>query len=507
MSVTLGWLLAQRSLALELISGPDPDSVEVRWAHAVELPDPTPWLEGGELVLTTGLRLPRSVAGQTSYVGRLADAGVSALGFGVGVEYADVPRTVRKACADRGLPLVVVPLPTPFLAVIRAVADHEAEQQRAALQDAVDFQQQLTRAALEHGVSGLVDALGRKLAAPVVVVEEHGRELAASGPDRAWPDLLAELRTAVGTAGPPARTLPTSQGGTRMVLRLGDARDGRGWLAVETIRAATSHERLLIGQVASILTLQLSRSADLSAAYAELGAAATDLALSGAGAAAPVLARLGLDAEAGVRVVAAVSVRSGEVAVHDLGRALDDLRLPGACTRAGDAAIALLSGDAGEETVADLLRVLTSAGRPDVVLGVSGVHPLERAPLALAEARRAATSARLTHTPVVAYGALELESLLDDERVRERVDALAGSGLSALLASDRPADRELARTLRAFLETNGSWESASRRLDIHRHTLRQRMTRIAADTGLDLDSAHTRAATLLVLLAHERSAH
>src|SRR5262245_53512149 len=116
MSVTLGWLLARRDLALELLEGPDPEGVEVRSAHSVELVDPTPWLGGGELVLTTGLRLPRSVAGLTSYVHRLAAAGVAAIGFGIGLEHAEVPRAMRRACVDVGLPLVVVPYPTPFLA-------------------------------------------------------------------------------------------------------------------------------------------------------------------------------------------------------------------------------------------------------------------------------------------------------------------------------------------------------------------------------------------------------
>jgi hypothetical protein len=50
------------------------------------------------------------------------------------------------------------------------------------------------------------------------------------------------------------------------------------------------------------------------------------------------------------------------------------------------------------------------------------------------------------------------------------------------------------------------WQGASRKLGIHRHSLRQRISRIELETGLDLDSAHTRAATLLILLAQARDA-
>ena len=31
----------------------------MRWVHSSELLDPTPWLSGGELLLTTGLQLAR----------------------------------------------------------------------------------------------------------------------------------------------------------------------------------------------------------------------------------------------------------------------------------------------------------------------------------------------------------------------------------------------------------------------------------------------------------------
>ena len=44
----------------------------IRWIHVSELRDPTPWLEGGELLLTTGLGLGASPARQVAYARRLA---------------------------------------------------------------------------------------------------------------------------------------------------------------------------------------------------------------------------------------------------------------------------------------------------------------------------------------------------------------------------------------------------------------------------------------------------
>ena len=42
-------------LSLAVAAGSEGLGNEIRWLHVSELADPTPWLEGGELLLTTGL--------------------------------------------------------------------------------------------------------------------------------------------------------------------------------------------------------------------------------------------------------------------------------------------------------------------------------------------------------------------------------------------------------------------------------------------------------------------
>ena len=70
---------------------------EIRWVHITELVDPTPWLSGGELLLTTGIRLENAEK-QRKFIRLLAGAGVAGLGFGTGFDHAKVP----KAAAHRG---------------------------------------------------------------------------------------------------------------------------------------------------------------------------------------------------------------------------------------------------------------------------------------------------------------------------------------------------------------------------------------------------------------------
>ncbi len=181
--------------------------VEVSAVHVSELLDPTPYLDGGELLLTTGLGLTGQVTQARAYATRLAERGLAGLAIGLGPVHAEVPPAVAAACAAAGLPLLVVPIPTPFLAVTRSVywslltADGHAELS-AALgahrdlgQGSDDPQPGLRRGA---GAVELRARLGRSARASTVSWSRSG-----PGGTRRWPGGCGT--TSSGCA-PPVRT-------------------------------------------------------------------------------------------------------------------------------------------------------------------------------------------------------------------------------------------------------------------------------------------------------------
>ncbi|MFF4260101.1 PucR family transcriptional regulator ligand-binding domain-containing protein [Streptomyces sp. NPDC001663] len=107
-------------LRLRVLAGRGGLDRDVVWAHSIELVDPALWLAGGELLLTTGLRLTADSAACEYYVGRLVKAGVAAVGFGVGLSHEQVPEALVDAAEEAGLPLPEVALPTPFVAVTKS---------------------------------------------------------------------------------------------------------------------------------------------------------------------------------------------------------------------------------------------------------------------------------------------------------------------------------------------------------------------------------------------------
>src|SRR6476660_9404820 len=94
-------------LDVRLLAGEDNLDVPIRWVHISELADPTPWMSGGELLLTTGLRL-KDEPEQREYVRRLVDPHLAGLGFGTGLDHDDIRSPVREEAEPLGLSLFEV---------------------------------------------------------------------------------------------------------------------------------------------------------------------------------------------------------------------------------------------------------------------------------------------------------------------------------------------------------------------------------------------------------------
>jgi PucR family transcriptional regulator, purine catabolism regulatory protein len=107
-------------LGLTLATGEDNAQTNVRWVHSTELLDPTPWLRGGELLLTTGLQL-MGAKPQREFVERLAEREIAGLGFGTGFVHRKLPAAILNTARKRGFPLFEVPYELPFIAVTERV--------------------------------------------------------------------------------------------------------------------------------------------------------------------------------------------------------------------------------------------------------------------------------------------------------------------------------------------------------------------------------------------------
>ena len=116
----LSELVARRELGLRVLHGHPADLARsVRWVYTTDLPDPSRYLGGGELVVS-GLVWRRSAADSERFVAAVAAAGAAALAAGEAV-FGEVPADVVDACRRHDLVLVAVPEHVSFGAVTETV--------------------------------------------------------------------------------------------------------------------------------------------------------------------------------------------------------------------------------------------------------------------------------------------------------------------------------------------------------------------------------------------------
>ncbi|SEC33192.1 DNA-binding transcriptional regulator, PucR family [Amycolatopsis tolypomycina] len=471
-NVPLRDVVGNRELALEVVPEtlrPGALDLPVRWAHVSELQDPAPYLLGGELILTAGVNLPERIDG---YVRGLRDAGVTALGFGLTPSvHETLPESLRRACARRGLPLLVVPSRTPFLAVNRAVSVALTEAGQRDQRRITAARETLTRAA-GGGLGELTSALADVLRSWVALV--GAGDVLASAHDAPVP-LPPEVRELMATvrAGSGIRSATTETDGGFVVVQPVYPQATASHLVVVGRRARLDGaERTILAVGAALLGLVGRAGSDA----AELGAAATGLLLGRTSPGEVARALLGADV---VRLVAGaayrrgpdevaqradwlrarldtplVSVRPGTfVAVAGSVPRLEDLRAHGWLAAVGSPVPAAQAASAGAEVELLLARAL-ALGRPVV----AGSEPLD------------------------------FEALLDPGASR----GFASRALAPLVALDEAGDRSLVLTLRTWLAHHGGWEPTAAELGVHRNSVRHRIAQVERALDVDLADPETR---------------
>lgn len=282
MPPTLASLVHHSALKLTVRAGGDRLDVPVRWVHASELADPVPYMEGGELLLITALKLDaEDPETMRRYVKRLVGAGVVGLGFGVGVNYAEIPKAVVEAAEQEGLPLLEVPRRTPFLAISKAVSAAVAADQYRAVTAGFAAQRELTRQTLSDGPEGLLAALASQIDGWAALYDASGA-VVATAPEwagRRAARLTADVERLRERPAPASAVVGAGGEGDdaeqdRVELHsLGTGRRPRAALAVGTASALGTAERYALHSAIALLTLTTERSRSLRAAEQRLGAA------------------------------------------------------------------------------------------------------------------------------------------------------------------------------------------------------------------------------------------
>ncbi|QEC50306.1 hypothetical protein FSW04_23795 [Baekduia soli] len=528
-----------RDLDVAVLAGEANLDAPVRWVHISELADPTPWLSGGELLLTTGLTVDTPEA-ERDYIHRLADHGLAGLGFGTGFGHATVPEAMLQAAAERDFPLLEIPYDTPFIAVTEKAFARLVNEQYALLQRSIAVQERLQRIVLsERGLDAIASALATLIGGATIVFDGRGEPQARHSfrrelPDDALEALGAEVRERARRTeargfvpshpelAPRALALPVAGAETTGLPQ--------AWLvAIKDSGGLSEFDRVVLHQAVTVVALELLRRHVASSTERRLAGDVLSELVAGTITGADLTRRLepfGLGgrltavvmtppARTGGRGTVLGSIDATEAA---LTAALRDEAVSGLVATSGSHVCALLPGFDDDELFElgrRLLERLVARLGAAPAVGVGRAVPAGDARRSYHEARCAleartlgaaghangnGTAARATIATYRDLGSFQLLlSLQDSDALRLFCESLLGP----IESGEGHYGGELMRSLEAFIECNGQWEAAARRLYCHRHTLRYRIRKIEELTGRDLASARDRIEFWLALRGRE----
>lgn len=180
--ISLGDILNQRSLGLQLVVGtPEDHRRPVTGAHAIEIANPSRWVSSHWVALTTGLRLKGRPSAQRDLVAELSENGITALGFGLGVNFQRIPGALLDEAQQRQFPLFVVPFSTGFAEVIAFVNQSLASPHLNSLLRYVSMQDYLLSSLSEPDpLREVTQRMARLLTMRIIVVQRNGKAFDSS---------------------------------------------------------------------------------------------------------------------------------------------------------------------------------------------------------------------------------------------------------------------------------------------------------------------------------------
>jgi PucR family transcriptional regulator, purine catabolism regulatory protein len=468
MGLTVGEIASMSHLGITVRAGGAGLHREVEWAHVCELEDPTGWLDGPGLVLTTGMAIPAPAARQRAYVERLARSGMAAVAIASGMSAPPLTRQMLSAADELSFAVLEVAYEVPYLAITSFVVAANRERSERQLLSYLRIFDSLRLAASQGlGPAQLFWRLAEVSGYELHLCSPGGRPLIEGipGAPAGWESPSSGASAVAADAG--LVTVPVPLRGHVAGYLVGAERPGREHLGLLALR-----------HIATIAALELANLMREREAMRREGAETLGEMLSGILDLDAVKARLrlaGLDAGSPL-VLAAVANDRGED--RDLHSRLLDLGVPHLILQRQHELFVLLHLPAGD---------------PGFLAATPGSHVGLSRPF---RARKSLELPRREALWALRYARSQRRALIEHTAMRSSAtwlpadpQALAGivaEILGPLAAYDAEHGTELQRTLLVLLDRDRNVAATARALGVHRNTVIARISRVEELTGRDL---------------------
>src|ERR671914_484754 len=447
----------------EVIAGAEGLDRELRWAHVIEMADPSDLLKGGELVLTTGIGAGDRERDQERWIASLIEQGAAAVAVELGSTWRErVPEPVVRACADAGVPLVAFHRTVRFIEITEAVHSAVLNRQFELLRRGEEIHRRFTELILHgRGVPEILGEVADAVGNPVVL-EDAGHELVYYVSGRAGDDVALSAWADFHRAEDRGET---PEGAILVDVRLMDSSWGR-LIALAVDEPLDDFDRVACERAALAVAIDLlGQQHEEHLRARSRGAFLSELA-------------------------------DGRVEPGDARRRAEALGIDPARAGRGQLVLLALGGRAYDETLADHVAELfhgalerRGLGPKDAALAIGApVDGWAAVGAGLRRVRRSAGAATAL-PPRGWYDARRpgVTDLLHDLRDAPELDAFVDEQLGPLLAAGSARHRALLETLEAYLAAGGRKAQAARALHLERQSLYLRLRRIEELLGVSLD--------------------
>jgi purine catabolism regulator len=531
--ITVQDILEIPELNLKLLAGNKSTSNPVRWVHITEVPDPTKWLKGGELLLTTGYGFVGDEEQQVAQIKRLIDHNISGLGFGTGFSFDKVPPAIVKVAEEYDFPLFEVPYHVPFIAITEAVASKIVNEQYSLLQRSLAVHEKLTKIVLEEkGLEAILSTLSALVGCSAVLFDFHGVVLCEAAYRRhLGAELIADLWRMISDRRADrqnfALTMEGVGSGVQVYPVVASHRIGAFLAVVKDSGDFSEYDRIILHNVVTVTALELVKKKAVAETEKRLAGDFFDELIASDLYEEEIARRLaffGLDPQSPHLIILVDTDEQGDgagaEAVQEIKERLhwtvDEFmaRHDVLCISASRSDSVVILVQPGKMDAREIIKM---AG--DLQTVIAEMQPEVSASIGIGRPHRQLIDLRQSYYE--ASYAIKIRKLKGEPRVIASFDDLGSYGLllglqdtlslevfydsvlGKLQEYDEQNSSDLVKSLACFLEANGHWGDAAEKLYVHRHTLRYRMKRVEEITGRDLNQSQDRMEFWLALKAKE----
>jgi purine catabolism regulator len=511
----------------------------IRWAHIVDLPDVSPWVREGDLLLTTAFALKDNPEAQAALIPILAGKGLCGMIVALGTYFYDIPKEMITLANKLDFPIVTLPWEIPFVEVTQAIHEYILHQQFDHIGKSLHIHEVLSRLVLEgKSLDDIVESLANLLNRSVTIEDPSLRVLAHASPGpidelrrrsisegRTPPEFVAYLEEQgiferLKDDPRPQRVPSIPELGmtlerTIAPIVVGPNLYGYVWI-IATEGPLTELDFLAIEQAATVAALAFTRQQAIFEAEQRVKSGLLDDLLDldthqDLHALRQTLQKLGLQRGYQVLVL-------GEFSQNPMG----------AYTFASLVERELASADLQATVVQRLNRLIILLATPDSRTGLAiSNRILQRAvqqgdPLIIGLSRGSNAETQIRQSYGEAAEAYRVGRLLSKNQpgvwpfeklgFLHWIHQIPGETLTSghyyrlvceIAEHDRLQGDEYLKTLEAYLDCSGNKQQVSQKLFIHRNTLRQRLQKLNDTWGIDFEDAYTLVNLYIALKARQ----